>query len=262
MLSFFIKKAFFDGWDHLFTLVLLNFVFLALTVAGIFLPGLCSAGSPGFFLVLAAVILAAAIWWSLCIHGLMAVADNGSFTFREIPSLLRKALLPGIQYGGLCLLIVLALAEGLPFYLSRGGLVGAFAAGVLLWGSVFFLLAFQWYLPLRVRFGGGLRKNLRKCFVFFFDNALFSVFIFFYNLAGAAISVFSALLVPGFAGMALGIDDALKLRAYKYDWLEAHPASVPGGARRRDIPWDELLAEEKELVGKRTLRNMIFPWKE
>lgn len=262
MLSFFMKKAFFDGWDHLFSLVLLNFVFLALTAAGIFLPGLCGTGSPGFLLVLAAVILAAAVWWSFCIQGLMAVADNGSLAFREIPALLRKALLPGLQYGGLCLLIVLALAEGLPFYLSRGGIPGALAAGVLLWGSVFFLLAFQWYLPLRARFGGGLRKNLRKCFVFFFDNALFSVFIFLYNLVGAAISVFLALLVPGFAGVALAMDDALKLRVYKYDWLEAHPVPAQDRVRRREIPWDELLAEEKELVGKRSLRNMIFPWKD
>ena len=141
-------------------------------------------------------------------------------------------------------------------------MAGAFAAGVLLWGSVFFLLAFQWYLPLRARFGGGLRKNLRKCFVFFFDNALFSVFMFSYSLVGAAISVFLALLVPGFAGMALGLDGALKLRVYKYDWLEAHPELASDRARRRDLPWEELLAEDRELVGKRSFRNMIFPWKD
>jgi hypothetical protein len=28
------------------------------------------------------------------------------------------------------------------------------------------------------------------------------------------------------------------------------------------VPWDALLAEDREQVGVRTLRGMIFPWKE
>ena len=44
---------------------------------------------------------------------------------------------------------------------------------------------------------------------------------------------------------------------YKYDWLEANPE-----ANRKKIPWDALLMDDKERVGKRTLRGMIFPWKE
>lgn len=262
MLSFFIKKAFFDGWDHLFGLVLLNFAFLALLAAGIFLPGLFPAGSPGFYLVLGAVILAAALWWSVCVHGLVAVADFGSLSFRDMPGLLRKSAMPGLQYGLLVILIVLALAEGLPFYLSRGGLLGVLAAGILLWGAVFFLLAFQWYLPLRARFGGGFRKNFRKCFVFFFDNALFSTFLFFYNAFGLALSAFLAFLIPGFAGAALAMDDALRIRVYKYDWLEANPEAASDKALRKDIPWESLMAEDQELVGKRSIRNMIFPWKD
>jgi hypothetical protein len=43
---------------------------------------------------------------------------------------------------------------------------------------------------------------------------------------------------------------------YKYDYLEKNP-----GDRRR-IPWDALLVEDRERVGKRTLKGMIFPWKE
>jgi len=64
-------------------------------------------------------------------------------------------------------------------------------------------------------------------------------------------------LLPGLAGLALGSDVALKLRLHKYDWLEAHP-----DANRRKIPWDDLLEEDRELVGKRTFRGMFFPWKD
>ena len=49
----------------------------------------------------------------------------------------------------------------------------------------------------------------------------------------------------------------MKLRLYKYDYLEENP-----DAKRNDIPWDALLIDERERVGKRTLRGMIFPWKE
>jgi len=44
---------------------------------------------------------------------------------------------------------------------------------------------------------------------------------------------------------------------YKYDYLEAE-----ADADRKHIPWDELLYEERESVGNRSLKNMIFPWKD
>jgi len=43
----------------------------------------------------------------------------------------------------------------------------------------------------------------------------------------------------------------------KYDWLEANP-----GADRRKIPWDALLIDEREKTGTRSLKNLIFPWKD
>ena len=68
---------------------------------------------------------------------------------------------------------------------------------------------------------------------------------------------------------------------YKYDFLEERQQASAdqtsadqegtdegqveqaGGKRRRvRIPWDALLAEDREQVGVRTLRGMIFPWKE
>ena len=38
--------------------------------------------------------------------------------------------------------------------------------------------------------------------------------------------------------------------------LEANP-----DATKKDINWEDLLYEEKQLVGPRSLKNMIFPWK-
>jgi hypothetical protein len=57
--------------------------------------------------------------------------------------------------------------------------------------------------------------------------------------------------------MLLASSDAIKLMMYKYDYLEAE-----ADADRKHIPWDELLYEERESVGNRSLKNMIFPWKD
>jgi hypothetical protein len=119
------------------------------------------------------------------------------------------------------------------------------------------LLALQYYIPIRSRLGGGFKKNIKKSFLIFLDNPGFSLFLFLYNLVGLALSFFLVGLLPGFAGVALAMDGALRLRLYKYDWLETHPE-----ANRKELPWEELIAEDRELVGKRTLKGMFFPWKE
>ena len=91
----------------------------------------------------------------------------------------------------------------------------------------------------------------------FFDNPGFSIFLFLHCAVTFVVSFFLAFLLPGFAGIALTQDVALRLRLYKYDWLEVNPE-----AKRRDVPWEALLKEDQELVGKRTLKGMFFPWKE
>jgi hypothetical protein len=257
MIGFFIKKAFFDGWDHLFSIVFLNVGFIAVLALGALLPG--ALGGPAWlglgFVVVAALL--GSVWWATCVYALKPVSDFGSFHACDLGPALKEAFVPGLQMGGILVLGILFLSIGLPFYFQIDNLLGPFAAGLLFWCAVILALALQYYVPLRARLGGGLRKNLRKSFLVFFDNPLFSLFLFVYNALGLALSFLLAFLAPGFGGVALAMDVAIRLRLYKYDWLEANPE-----ANRRQIPWPELLAEDEELVGKRTLKGMIFPWKE
>jgi hypothetical protein len=257
MYGFFIKKAFFDGWDNLFSLVLMNAGFILISSAGLLLPQALGA-APALGLVAAALALVAgAIWWSACVVGLKPVADFGAFRLADLGGALKAGLVPGLQAGGILAAAFVLLSVGLPFYMSRWGLAGAFAAGILFWCAVVLFVALQYYIPVRARFGGGFRKNLRKCLILFFDNPLFSVFLFLYNTATLVVSFPLAFLLPGPAGMALALDVALRFFERKYDWTEANP-----GADRRKVPWMDILEEDRELVGKRTLKGMIFPWKE
>lgn len=70
-------------------------------------------------------------------------------------------------------------------------------------------------------------------------------------------SCLTALLMPGLSSVLLARQGALRILMKKYDYLEEEPE-----ANRRKIPWDALLVEERELVGHRSLKGMIFPWKE
>ncbi len=257
MIGFFIKKSFFDGWDHLFSLLLLNLGFIAVASLGFVLPGTLSA--PAWLAACLAILALAlgSVWWSTCIYALKGVSDFGSFRAGDLLGFAKEALVPGLQVGALLVVGYLVISVGLPFYMSMGGILGALAAGVIFWCAVILLLAMQYYIPLRARLGGGLKKNIRKSFVIFFDNPGFSIFLFIYSLVNLALSLFLAFLVPGFAGLALAGNVALRLRLYKYDWLEVNPE-----AKRRQVPWDELLVEDRDLVGKRTLKGMFFPWKE
>jgi hypothetical protein len=71
------------------------------------------------------------------------------------------------------------------------------------------------------------------------------------------LSMFLGFLAPGPAGVLLFLDEGLRLRLLKYDWLEANP-----DANRRKVPWDALLIEEREKTGTRSFKNFIFPWKD
>jgi hypothetical protein len=257
MVGFFIKKSFFDGWDNLFSLVLLNLGFLVALAIGLLLPSI--QGMPVWAGVIFAVIAIAAgsVLYSASVYAMVAVADFKTFHAGEAIAMLKRGLVPGLQSAVALILGWIIVSIGLPFYAKTGAMLGAVAGGILFWFAVIALLALQYYVPLRARLGGGLKKNLRKSFLIFFDNPGFSLFLFIYSVVTLLLSGLLAFLAPGFAGVALEQDIALRLRLYKYDWLEANP-----GAKRRDIPWDELLTEDRDLVGKRTLKGMIFPWKE
>jgi hypothetical protein len=119
------------------------------------------------------------------------------------------------------------------------------------------VLSAQYFFPIQSRLDRKFRKIFRKTFLVFFDNPGFSIGLLICALIVVTISAFTALLLPGLATVLLWWNVAFKLRLYKYDWIEQNP-----GANRRKVPWDALLVADRERVGKRTLRGMIFPWKE
>jgi hypothetical protein len=271
MIGFLIKKAFFDGWDNLFRIALLNIGFIAFAAIPVFLPEVL-AGVPALSVVMRAVgTLCCCVYLAAASSSLRSLSDNQSFGFADFFANLKTAWPAGLVAGVLVFAGALAVTIILPFYLGIQSPVGLLFAALIFWFMAVALLALQFFFAIHFRLGDKIPKALKKCFIVFFDNPCFCLFVFlaaiavgiaflllsFFAPRPAGIFLFLALLAPGPAGTLLFLDEAFRLRLLKYDWLEANP-----DANRKRIPWDALLIDEREKTGSRTLRNFIFPWKD
>lgn len=258
MLLFCVKKAFFDFWDFFIPAMIANVGFIALLA----LPALGPAWMRGVSPLAGVVMFIAGVLLLFVYVGCLSMVARDIVMYRtpqweDLPHYLRATWRPSLALGAIYLLHALLVSVALPVYASMHSLLGAGAMALLFWVSVLWLMASQYYFPVRAQLGDGVPKVLKKCAILLFDNGAFTLALALGTVGLMALSVFTALLLPGLMGVLIWLNVAFKLRLYKYDYLEEHP-----DAPRRNLPWDELLAEDRERVGKRTLRGMLFPWRE
>ena len=257
MTGFFIKKAFFDGWDNLISLVLVNLIFVALLAAGYGAFTLIQFSVPlGIILLL--------IWFVL-LH--FALGGASFFTmhqanyqrpgFAEFWQAVKDAYKHALLLAALNAVILIMFIVIMPFYLSMSNILGIAVTAVLFWIVIVTMISLLYFLPISAQLKDRPFKALKKSFLVFLDNTGFSIFLLFYTIVNFIISIFAALLIPSAGGILLSHQVACKLLMFKYDYLESEPE-----ADRKHIPWVGLLFEEKEKVGHRTLKGMIFPWKD
>lgn len=260
MTLFYLKKNFFDGWDNLFTILAQNVIMYVIVIGGYFLVGTVidyPAAAIPLLIILGMLLSVLMFAVSACSAKMVNYKSIPvKEVFQQIPSVWKDAVLFALIVMGMLFITSMAV----PFYLRMGNLLGIALAAVIFWIAFVSILAFQWFLPLYSQLGGGFKKTFKKSYILFFDNTFFTVFMGIYSLFLFIFSVVLIFLAPGIAGIILAHNNALKLRMYKYDWLEQHPELSLKEARKH-IPWDELVAEDNETLGPRTLRSFIFPWK-
>ena len=258
MTGFFIKKAFFDGWDNLISLVVLNLGYLVvLLTLYASLEVLAVSVFGGVALLALALALHSLYMGAVSSQTKEYVWYNrpGFAAFKDsFKSVWRHAVLHFIIQA----LLVTILFFVIPFYLSYTSLI-AFAIAVLVfWVALAFMLAMMYYYPLAIQMPDDKPlKTLKKSLMVVADNLFFSLFFGIYHIFNLVLTILFATIIPGIAGIQLSRQVATKLLMFKYDYLEEHPETT-----RKDIPWEELLFDEQEKVGNRTLRGMIFPWKD
>ena len=257
MIGFLIKKAFFDMWDNMLGIIMLNLGFILLTAGMLYLPTLLSFNTALSIFSLAVGILLFNIYAGAASHAVGEFADYKSISFKEFFALFRQTYKSSLALGILTAIEVVILLVAFPFYAQLGGFLGLAAMALIFWITVIWTLASQYYFGIRKRLDTDIKKIFKKCFIIFFDNTGFSVFLGLVSLLIIVLSAVTAFLLPGIASLLLWHQVALKLRLYKYDYLEENPE-----ADKKKIPWTALLLDDKDRVGPRTLRGMIFPWKE
>lgn len=258
MFAFAIKKWFFDLWDNLFFVFVINVSFVAILAIPLILPGLIYPASPvAAIVVLVAGVLLAGVALAIVNRYTWDMARSERLELSRLPGYLKESWLPGLLLAAADLVLGLVTWVGLPFYASQEGLLSTIGLGLVVWLLLFWLIASQFFLPLNAQFEKRLPKLFRKSALLFMDNPVLGFGMLLVSLLILALSVLTLSLLPGITGLLLWHQVCLKLRMYKYDYLEAHP-----DAGRKHLPWDELLAKEREKIGVRTLRNLIFPWKD
>ena len=271
MFKFFLKKNFCDGWDNFFFLVISNAITILLLVGSYF--ALKAADSFGSYaLLLGFVLCSGVLSVSLFAWGANAakIADFRSPSFGMFFSALRSVWKIGFAFGVLVsavlVLVRIAVAYYLTMYFKEGSLLGLIITAALGWFVLVSAIALQYFIPLYfLQENNGFKKCLKKSFLIFYDNVGFSLELFFVNAVLFFLSCVTFMIVPGLNGIVLSSTNALRLRLYKYDWIERMSETDPefekNHDKRNEVPWEELLAEDIESLGPRKLGSFIFPWK-
>lgn len=272
MFGFLLKKNFCDGWDNLFSLVILNVLFLVCEFGVILLDAFVVSNlsedvNSTLFILIQVLFVFLAIFviniFSFT-YGEQAVivADFGGVRlldfFKIIPSVLKDAFLMTL----LVTVVLFVSAYSITFYMfDQQTLTGLFVGSLLFWIDVFLALSLQWFVPIRSTFHNDFMKCLKKSFIIFMDNTGFSISIFIYNIILIILTIPPIGFFPSVIGITLAQQNAFRLRMYKYDYLEEHP-ELKTPKERRQIPWEELIFEDRETLGPRKLKSFLFPWKE
>ena len=262
MFGFIIKKNFCDGWDNLFSVFIYNIIFL-FSVMGLVLLNslflnnmwLSLAGMLFSFVVVSILVFA---YSDIAAH--IANFEGFSFWdyFKAIPGVLKDATLFGLMNAAVILISCYSIRY---YFTEANSLVGIAIGCVIVWILLFYLLGIQWFIPIRGLMHNNFKKCLKKSFLILFDNTGFTIAYTFYNLILAAISVVLIGFFPSMTGILIGNTNALRILLYKYDYLEEHP-ELKTKKERGKIPWNLLIAEDREILGPRTLRSFLFPWKD
>ena len=262
MFGFIIKKNFCDGWDNLLSVVVVNLVFL-FTGFGLVYLNLIALNINLYLFYISFPI--SCIIYSILIFAFGDLAAKvANFEgihlldyFKNISSVLKDATIFGFLFSLFVMISVMCFRF---YFIENKTIVYGFFGALILWIDVFVLLALQWFVPIRSLMKNDLKKCLKKSFILFFDNTGFTVVMAIYNLVLIALSIFFIGLIPSMAGISIGNTNALRIRLYKYDYLEEHPEIT--GRQRKKIPWEELIYEDRETLGPRTFRSFLFPWKD
>ena len=245
MIRFHLKKAFFDGWDHVLPLMILNLIYLVIPGALV----LVYMGEPvntplGIAAMIAALLLTVIYYTGVCGITFQWSKYNRTWTKDFFQAIKERAGHALLLFAMLCIMLVVFLY--VPYFLSLGNVLYMGLTMLVFWIFFFALLALQFYMPLAFYIkADGPVKTLRKSFILLADNIVFSAWMFVKTLADIVLSAVCVTLVPGICGVSLSHMDGLRLVLVRYDYMEKHPQ-----INRRNLDWNDVFSSEARELGR------------
>ena len=197
MFGFLIKKTFFDMWDNLIRVVILNLVFVALLAILVYFPLIAKNSPPLFYLAIGVGTLLLSVYAGVASWMMSRIADYEKPEIGELAAVLRATWPTSLLFAGINLLLVFLFSVAFPVYGQIKSFLGPLASSFLFWVLVFWVLAAQYYFPVQSRLDRRFFLALKKMFLLFLDNPMFTLGLFIGGLLISVLSVFTALLLPG-----------------------------------------------------------------
>ncbi len=256
MFGFLIKKAFFDYWDNMGRMIVQNFVMMGLTMAFLFIPAALGSRADWIIILWAVIYLVYFVYAGTLFYLVAQASEGKSDEFPSVREAVSKMAVPSLLMALLNGLMAVSLTVGLRFYLSLHSFWGVLAATVMFWIMLILFLGFQFFFPAYVRIRSTFFGALKKALILFLDNPLNSLAIILWGQLLTVVSFLLMFFMPGPSGVYLWYDEAVRMLLKKYDYLEENPEAPP-----KRIPWRVVTMQDREILGSRTIRNTIFPWK-
>ena len=265
MYGFLIKKAFFDMWDNLLATFVLNVGFVVIILGAVHIP-LINSFYLSDMMIINYLLLFVDILFRFSIFSIYMgavsscakmITDYERVNIKYFIQSLKETIKPSFLFALVNTVFAFFCYYALSYYYFMESIYGVILFTIVFWVSIIWVCAAQYFFPLQSRIDKIFKKNIKKMFYMLFGNSTFTIILLIISILIIAISIFTFLLIPGITFVMILLNTALKLRLLKYDYLEENTNANP-----KKIPWDILLEEERKSVGKRTLKGMIFPWKD
>lgn len=290
MFGFFFKKNFYDGWDNVLLITVPNLIldlFLFLGGLTLFLAAklnLSKAISSQSCLIIwgAVILLLFIIGAILTLDWALTAREIAAYEAPELKDFfirLPSCLLDGVLYGVILFILTLITVTGVCYYFkltpktAPNGLwyigpqvgatlpfVGLAAGSVFVWVAISIYQSLSFFPAVRACLNNGFRKSIKKCFIIFLDNLGGSCALAVHNLFLFLLSIVMLGLLPGLGGLGLARVNFTRLVIKKYDYITKLQEEKKSSPKR--LPWDEILKDDIESTGHRTLKTFFFPWKE
>ncbi|MBF9016066.1 MULTISPECIES: hypothetical protein [unclassified Oceanispirochaeta] len=257
MILFMFKKAFWDAWDNMGRMLLINFVMILLVAIPVFLPkALVDIPALSLAMLILSILLIFVYVGAVSAY-VRDIVQYKSPDLKDILTHLKDNWKKSLILGAASIFFYFICFTGFQFYSALGSTMGLIGLAFLFWIFVIVSITLVFFFPVMNNLDKDLRKIVKKSFILFFDNTGVAVALAIGMLFNAGVSLALAFILPGIGGILILQESAMKLILMKYDYLEETP-----DADRKKIPWGALLREEREKVGVRTLKGTIFPWKD